>query len=66
MAEQEYLTVAEVAERLRVSQKFVRDEIKRKRLRALEIGKGYRILIGDFEAYNILKQTRESNNLVEV
>lgn len=46
-----FLTVAEVAERWRLSERHVRDEIGRKRLRALKFGKEWRIKPADLDAY---------------
>ncbi len=47
----ELMTVSEVAERLRVSTMTVYRLIKSGELRALRIGKSYRISAEDFDAY---------------
>lgn len=46
-----YLTVPEVAERWRVSNRHVRDEIGRKRLRAAKIGGQWLITPADLETF---------------
>lgn len=46
-----FLTVAEVAERWRTSERHVRDEIGRKKLRAHKFGKEWRIKPSELDAY---------------
>ncbi len=45
------LTVAEVAERLRMSERFVRDEISRGNLRGAKVGRRWRIPETALDAY---------------
>lgn len=45
------LTVAEVAERLKCSERFVLDELRRKNLRGSRLGAGWRVDEGDLETY---------------
>jgi excisionase family DNA binding protein len=45
------LTVAEVAEKLRLSERFVYDEIRRKNLRAAKVGNALRVTEEDYAAY---------------
>lgn len=47
----DFLLVPEVAARWRMSERHVRDEIGRKRLRALKFGKEWRIRPADLDAY---------------
>ena len=49
--EPEFLTVKEVAERLRVSPEVVQARIRGGTLKAARIGKEYRIRHEDFDAY---------------
>ena len=51
MARDQYQTVKEVADRLKVSEATVRGWIKGSRLRAIEIGKGWRIADSDLETF---------------
>jgi excisionase family DNA binding protein len=46
-----YLTVSEVADRLKASTRFVLDELRRKNLRGSRIGAGWRITEADLETY---------------
>jgi excisionase family DNA binding protein len=55
MSEQELLTVREVAEYLKLKERTIRDMIAREELRAIKIGKSYRIRREDLE---ILVQRR--------
>jgi excisionase family DNA binding protein len=48
---QEWLTIEEIAEELRVSEETVRRWIRTKQLKALSIGRGYRIRRKDFEDF---------------
>lgn len=45
------LTVREVAERLRTSERFVLDELRRKNLRGSKLGTGWRITEADLVTY---------------
>lgn len=45
------LTVVEVAERLRLSAYFVKDELKRKNLRGSKIGREWRVSEDDLDTY---------------
>lgn len=45
------LTVPEVAEQLRCSTRFVRDEIRRKNLRASKIGDAWKVAEADLQRY---------------
>lgn len=47
----ELLTVREVAARLRASERFVLDEIRRRNLRASKVGLGWRVAVDDLESY---------------
>jgi excisionase family DNA binding protein len=47
----EWLTIEEIAEELRVSEETVRRWIRTKQLKALSIGRGYRIRRKDFEDF---------------
>lgn len=51
MVRDQYQTVKEVADRLKVSEATVRHWIKAGELRAIDIGKGWRIPDGDLEAF---------------
>ncbi|MEX5728653.1 excisionase family DNA binding protein [Rhodovulum iodosum] len=51
MARDGYQTVKEVADRLKVSEATVRGWIKNGELRAIEIGKGWRIADSDLETF---------------
>lgn len=51
MPRDQYQTVKEVADRLQVSEATVRGWIKHGGLRAIEIGKGWRIADSDLEAF---------------
>ncbi len=48
---EEWLTLDEIAEELRVSVETVRRWIRTKQLKALSIGRGYRIRRKDFEDF---------------
>ena len=48
---QEWLTIEEIAEELRVSEETVRRWIRTKKLKALSIGRGYRIRRKDYEDF---------------
>lgn len=58
MPRDHYQTVKEVAERLQVSEATVRAWIKDGGLRAIEIGKGWRIADSDLEAFICRHATR--------
>jgi len=47
----EWLTIEEIAEELRVSEETVRRWIRTKQLKALSIGRGYRIRRKDYEDF---------------
>ena len=47
----DYLTIPEVAERLRVSAKTVRRLLKRGELRGLKVGSQWRIAVADLAAF---------------
>ena len=51
MARDQYQTVKEVADRLKVSEATVRGWIKHGELRAIDIGKGWRIADSDFKIF---------------
>jgi len=51
MSSHEFMTVAEVAERLRVSERTVRQLIMRGELPAIKIGKEWRIARAELEAF---------------
>jgi excisionase family DNA binding protein len=53
-----YQTVKEVAERLKVNEATVRQWIKDGDLRAVDIGKGWRIADSDLEAFLVIHATR--------
>lgn len=46
-----YLTVEEIAAELRCNKRFVLDELRRKNLRGLKTGIGWRITPADFATY---------------
>ena len=58
MARDQYQTVKEVADRLKVSEATVRGWIKDGALRAIEIGKGWRIADSDLAAFLSSHATR--------
>ncbi|WP_430463515.1 helix-turn-helix domain-containing protein [Tabrizicola sp.] len=51
MPEDIYLTVRDVADRLKVAEATVRHWIKQSELRAIDIGKGWRIATTDLEQF---------------
>ncbi|TCP58366.1 excisionase family DNA binding protein [Rhodovulum bhavnagarense] len=59
MARDDYQTVKEVADRLKVTEATVRGWIKSGELRAIEIGKGWRIADSDLETFLSDHATRE-------
>jgi len=58
MPRDQYQTVKEVADRLQVSEATVRNWVKDGELRAIEIGKGWRIADGDLETFLCKHATR--------
>jgi len=60
------LSVAQVAARLQKSEKFVRAEIRRKRLRAIDLGKDYRISLADLREYEKERQTMDQGEPIEI
>lgn len=58
MPRDQYQTVKEVADRLRVSEATVRGWIKDGELRAIEVGKGWRIADSDLDAFLCSHSTR--------
>jgi excisionase family DNA binding protein len=48
---EDWLTIEEIAEELRVSEETVRRWIRKKQLKALSIGRGYRIRRRDYEDF---------------
>ena len=58
MPRDEYQTVQEVADRLKVSEATVRQWIKDQALRAIDIGKGWRIADTDLDAFLAEHATR--------
>jgi excisionase family DNA binding protein len=58
MPHDRYQTVQEVAERLEVSQATVRQWIKSGALRAIDIGKGWRIADTDLAAFLKTRETK--------
>lgn len=58
MTREQYQTVKELADLLRVSEATVRGWIKDGELRAIEIGKGWRIADSDLEAFLCRHSTR--------
>jgi len=59
MVHEQYQTVKEVAELLKVSEATVRRWIRDGELRAIEIGKGWRIADSDLEAFLCSHSTRD-------
>lgn len=57
--EEEFLTVEDIAKRLKVKDFTVREWIRNKELPAYRIGKTYRILVKDYEAF--LKKRRTTD-----
>jgi excisionase family DNA binding protein len=57
MPQDRYQTVQELAERLDVAEATVRQWIKSGQLRAIEIGKGWRIADADLSHFLILRET---------
>lgn len=53
----QYQTVKDVADRLKVAEATVRHWIKSRDLRAIDIGKGWRIAHADLDAFLRLHQT---------
>lgn len=58
MPRDQYQTVKEVGDRLEVSEAMVRGWIKDGALRAIDIGKGWRIADRDLEAFLMRHETR--------
>lgn len=61
MPQDRYQTVKEVAERLEVAEATVRQWIKSGELRAIYIGKGWRVADADLEAFMIARETVPRN-----
>lgn len=57
MPQDQYQTVREVAERLKVAEATVRHWIKEGQLRAIDIGKGWRIADSDLAGFLLSHQT---------
>jgi excisionase family DNA binding protein len=57
MKNEHYMTVKELADHLKVAEATVRQWIRSRELRAIEIGKGWRISQTDFQAFLRLKET---------
>ncbi len=57
MPKDQYQTVKEVADRLKVAEATVRHWIKEGRLRAIDIGKGWRIADADLADFLMAHQT---------
>jgi excisionase family DNA binding protein len=57
MPQDQYQTVREVAERLKVAEATVRHWIREGQLRAIDIGKGWRIADADLEVFLRQHQT---------
>jgi putative molybdopterin biosynthesis protein len=57
--EEEFLTVEEIAKRLKIKEFTVRDWIRKKELPAYRIGKTYRVLLKDYEEW--LKKRRTTD-----
>lgn len=51
MTDQKWLTVAEAAEIIRCSERFVLDELRRKNLRGIKTGAGWRLSPADIDVY---------------
>lgn len=66
MARDEYQTVKELADRLKVSEATVRCWIKGGGLRAIDIGKGWRIADRDVEEFLCSHETRERRTVGQV
>ncbi|ASP20405.1 helix-turn-helix domain protein [Antarctobacter heliothermus] len=58
MTREQYQTVKEVADLLKVNEASVRNWIKSGQLRAIEIGKGWRVADSDLEAFLCSHSTR--------
>lgn len=58
MPRDHYQTVKEVADRLQINEATVRNWIKHGELRAIEIGKGWRIADRDLETFLLAHATR--------
>jgi excisionase family DNA binding protein len=54
---EDYVTVKDLADHLKVADATVRQWIRARELRAIEIGKGWRISQTDFQAFLLLKET---------
>lgn len=65
MARDQYQTVRELAERLKVSEATVRHWIRNGDLRAIDIGKGWRIGDSDLEAFLRRHATRTPEDRCE-
>ncbi|HRD62914.1 helix-turn-helix domain-containing protein [uncultured Nocardioides sp.] len=46
-----WLTPSEAAEEMRCSERFVKDELRRKKLRGIKTGAGWRISPADIDVY---------------
>ena len=57
MPQDQYQTVREVADRLKVAEATVRHWIKEGQLRAIDIGKGWRIADTDLTGFLLARQT---------
>jgi excisionase family DNA binding protein len=57
MPQDQYQTVREVADRLKVAEAMVRHWIRERELRAIDIGKGWRIADADLEDFLLAHQT---------
>lgn len=67
MEQEKYFTVKEVALHLRLTEKFVRAEIGRKRLLANKMGGEFRISETDLDAYKKLTHTGNgAEDLIEI
>jgi len=62
MPQDRYQTVQEIADRLKVSQATVRHWIKEGALRAIDIGKGWRISDADLDDFLRQHETRPRSN----
>lgn len=65
-ASDELFTVREVAQMLKLTEKFVRTEIGRGRLGAHKMGGEYRISRQDVNLYKRLTHTKQEDNLATV